>query len=176
MGCMVGVVGISWFKNHFLPDEKQELERERQTKILKTNKFYPDLPGGGASHQRQGESQVLCLLPPYIIIMSLYALLTTHYAQVCPMAAPGAWPAERRWTAAGASVTGRGCWRRVWPLVTRWGVPMVTTIMGGSSGTRQTGWGTPPSMAAPGSPSSHITRQSSKRHVEWRKVSLKRHE
>ena len=23
MGCMVGVVGISWFKNHFLPDEKQ---------------------------------------------------------------------------------------------------------------------------------------------------------
>ena len=54
MGCMVGVVGISWFKNHFLPDEKQELERERQTKILKTNKFYPDLPGGG-NHQRQGE-------------------------------------------------------------------------------------------------------------------------
>ena len=55
MGCMVGVVGISWFKNHFLPDEKQELERERQTKILKTNKFYPDLPGGGASHNRSGE-------------------------------------------------------------------------------------------------------------------------
>lgn len=52
MGCMVGVVGISWFKNHFLPDEKQELERERQTKILKTNKFYPDLPGG--SNHRQG--------------------------------------------------------------------------------------------------------------------------
>ena len=71
MGCMVGVVGISWFKNHFLPDEKQELERERQTKILKTNKFYPDLPGGGASHQRQGESQVLCALPPL------------HYVPMC---------------------------------------------------------------------------------------------
>ena len=54
MGCMVGVVGISWFKNHFLPDEKKELERERQTKILKTNKFYPELPGGGTSHHRPG--------------------------------------------------------------------------------------------------------------------------
>ena len=54
MGCMVGVVGISWFKNHFLPDEKQEVERERQIKILKTNKFYPELPGGGTSHHRPG--------------------------------------------------------------------------------------------------------------------------
>ena len=91
--------------------------------------------------------------------------------QVCPMAAPAVWPAGRRWTVAEASVTGRVCWRRVWPLVTRWGQVKVTmvmvTITGASSDiTRQTDWETPPSMAAPGSPSSHITRQSSKRHVE----------
>ena len=36
MGCMVGVVGISWFKNHFLPDEKQVPSRKQ----LLTLKYY----------------------------------------------------------------------------------------------------------------------------------------
>ena len=72
MGCMLGVVGISWFKNHFLPDEKQELERERQTKILKTNKFYPDIPGGG--HQRQGEMKNT-RMGEYASVIHLYSRL-----------------------------------------------------------------------------------------------------
>ena len=49
MGTMVGVVGVSWFKSQCLPDEKEELrslelDPGRQTKIIKTNNFYPDLP------------------------------------------------------------------------------------------------------------------------------------
>ena len=52
--------------------EKQELERERQTKILKTNKFYPDIPGGG--HQRQGEMKNT-RMGEYASVIHLYSRL-----------------------------------------------------------------------------------------------------
>jgi len=33
LGIMIGVVGISWFKSHCLPDEKDELENAKQTRM-----------------------------------------------------------------------------------------------------------------------------------------------
>ena len=54
MGCMVGVVGISWFKSSCLPDEKGDLQNVDRdlgvhTKILKANNYYPDLPSSKRS-------------------------------------------------------------------------------------------------------------------------------
>jgi len=61
MGCMVGVVGISWFKNHFLPDEKQELrsvdhdtmERHHPKILAGNNHCYPDLGAGPRNRQKE---------------------------------------------------------------------------------------------------------------------------
>ena len=38
LGIMVGVVGISWFKSHCLPDEKEEL-RERERELAKQQRI-----------------------------------------------------------------------------------------------------------------------------------------
>jgi len=55
MGCMVGVVGISWFKSQCLPDEKEDIRNmdkdlgiRPHNKILKTNNFYPDIGPSGS--------------------------------------------------------------------------------------------------------------------------------
>ncbi|XP_023325464.1 uncharacterized protein LOC111699120 isoform X2 [Eurytemora carolleeae] len=38
MGIMIGVIGISWFKSHCLPDEKEEL-RERERELQKQERL-----------------------------------------------------------------------------------------------------------------------------------------
>ena len=77
MGCMVGVVGISWFKNHFLPDEKQvtskqslewkyylsccqelrsvdhdTMERHHPKILAGNNHCYPELGAGPRNRQK----------------------------------------------------------------------------------------------------------------------------
>jgi len=45
LGIMIGVVGISWFKAHCLPDEKEEL-REREKELLRQQKVFRQKNGG----------------------------------------------------------------------------------------------------------------------------------
>jgi GTPase SAR1 family protein len=45
LGVMIGVVGISWFKAHCLPDEKEEL-REREKELQRQQKIFRSKNGG----------------------------------------------------------------------------------------------------------------------------------
>jgi len=58
LGIMVGVVGISWFKSHCLPDEKEEL-RERERELAKQQRIMRHTPSNSNMNGSTSDKSLL---------------------------------------------------------------------------------------------------------------------